>query len=146
MMSKIWFLAAGLWCLGGAAAAQDEDRALLERKCTKCHALAITTRQRNDKERWSFIVDNMVTRGAELTDDEIEKLIDYLAKTLGPKVNVNKASAENLVKALELPKAVAAAIVEYREKNGSFKDLESLKKVAAVDAKEIDNRKDRIEF
>jgi len=103
-------------------------------------------RQRNDKERWSMIVDNMVTLGAVLTDDEIERIIDYLAKNLGPRVNVNKASAEDLAKALELPKAVAAAIVEYREKNGSFKSLENLKKVATVDAKEIESRKDRIEF
>jgi competence protein ComEA len=146
MMSKIWFLAAGLLCIGPAVAAQDEDRALLERKCTKCHALAVTTRQRNDKERWSVIVDDMVARGAELTDDEIERIIDYLAKNPGPRVNVNKASAEDLVKALGFPKAVAAAIVEYREKNGSFRSLENLKKVAGVDAKEIESRKDRIEF
>lgn len=145
-MWKIWFLAAGLLCIGPSAAAQDESKALLERACVKCHALAITTRQRNDKERWSAIVDDMVTRGAVLTDDEIEKIIDYLAKNLGPRVNVNKASAEDLAKALEVPKAAAAAIVEYREKNGSFKNLENLKKVTAVDAKEIESRKDRIEF
>jgi len=145
MMSKTWFLAAGLLCIGPAAA-QDEGRALVERACTKCHTLVSTMRQRNDKERWSMIVDNMVTLGAVLTDDEIERIIDYLAKNLGPRVNVNKASAEDLAKALELPKAVAAAIVEYREKNGSFKSLENLKKVATVDAKEIESRKDRIEF
>ena len=145
MMSKIRFLAAILCCLGSAAA-QDEGRALLEKACTKCHALATTTRQRNDKERWSMIVDNMVARGAELTDTEIEKLIDYLARNLGPRVNVNKANVEDLVKGLDLSKQAAAAIVEYRQKNGNFKSLDDLKKVTAVDAKEIESRKDRIEF
>jgi competence protein ComEA len=136
----------GLCCLGPIeATAQDEGKALLQRACTKCHALAATTRQRNDKERWSVIVDYMVSRGAELTDPEIDTLVDYLAKNLGPRVNVNKASAEDLIKSLELSKAAAAAIVEYREKNGSFKTLDDLKK-AGVDAKEIESRKDRIEF
>lgn len=146
MMATKWFLAAGLWRLCAPAAAQDEGRALLEKACTKCHALNATTRQRNDLERWSLIVDDMVRRGAELTDPEIEKLIDYLAKNLGPRVNINKASAEDLVKLLEFPKAAAAAIVEYREKNGRFKTLDDLKKVTAVDAKDIESRKDRIEF
>ena len=40
----------------------------------------------------------------------------------------------------------ATAIVDYREKNGSFKSLDDLKKVTAVDAKEIESRKDRIAF
>ena len=146
MMSTKWCLGMGLWCLGSAGAAQDDGRALLERTCTKCHALNATTRQRNDRERWSAIVDDMVVRGAELSDAEIEKIIDYLAKNLGPKVNVNSASAEDLAKVLELPKAAATAIVDYREKNGSFKSLDDLKKVTAVDAKEIESRKDRIAF
>jgi len=146
MMSKIRFLAVALCCLAPAAAAQDEGRALLERACTKCHALTVTTKQRNRKARWSEIVDNMITRGAELTDPEFETLVDYLAKNQGPTVNVNKASAEELVKVLELSKETAAAIVEYRQKNGSFKSLNDLKKVTAVDAKEIESRKDRIEF
>jgi hypothetical protein len=98
-----------------ALPAQDEDRALLEKACSKCHALDVITGQRNHRERWSLIVDDMVARGAELTDAEIEKLIEYLAKNLGPKVNVNKANAKDLATALELPEAAAVAIVQYRE-------------------------------
>jgi len=75
----------GLLVLRPAAVAQEDGKALLQRACTKCHALAATTRQRNDKERWSLIVDNMVSRGAELTDPEIETLIEYLTKNLGPR-------------------------------------------------------------
>jgi DNA uptake protein ComE-like DNA-binding protein len=51
-----------------------------------------------------------------LTDAEIDTLIDYLAKTWA-KVNVNKANADDLVKALNFQ--AAAAHREYREKNGT---------------------------
>ena len=82
MMSTKWCLGMGLWCLGSAGAAQDDGRALLERTCTKCHALNATTRQRNDRERWSAIVDDMVVRGAELSDAEIEKIAELLIEQL----------------------------------------------------------------
>jgi competence protein ComEA len=144
-MREIWFLAL-LWCVPLTAAAQDEDRALLQNACSKCHPLEAITVHRNDRERWAQIVDNMVARGAELTDAEIERLIEYLAKNLGPKVNVNKANAKDIAAELDLPEAAAVAIVQYRQKNGSFKNLDDLKKARAVDAKEIERRKDRIEF
>jgi competence ComEA-like helix-hairpin-helix protein len=146
MTQMKWLLAAGLCALGSAAAAQDDGKALLERTCVKCQSINATTRQRNDRERWSLIVDNMVSRGAEATDPEIEKIIDYLAKNFGPRINVNKATADELVKGLDLPQAAATAIVDYRGTNGAFKNLEDLKKVGGLDAKEIENKKDRIEF
>jgi competence ComEA-like helix-hairpin-helix protein len=88
----------------------------------------------------------MVARGAEVSDAEIDTIIDYLAKNFGPKVNVNKASAEELARVLEIPAGSADAIVDYRTKHGSFKDLEDLKKVLEVDAKDVDRKKDRLEF
>ena len=91
------------------------------------------------------IVDDMVARGAEISDVEIETIIDYLANNFGPKVNVNKASAEELAGVLEIPTATADAIVEYRAKNGNFKDIEDLKKVRAL-GKDIDSKKDRLVF
>jgi len=102
--------------------------------------------QRNSKGRWSAIVDDMIARGAEATDPEIEKILDYLARNFGPKVNVNKATADQLAGTLEVPKAAASAIVEYREKNGSFKSFEDLRKVSEIDWNSIESRKDRLEF
>jgi competence protein ComEA len=135
-------LMALLW---GRAEAQDDGKALLERTCTKCHALTSTLKQRNTREGWSAIVDDMVARGAEVSDAGIDTIIDYLAKNFGPKVNVNKASAEELARVLEIPAGSADAIVEFRAKHGSFKDLDDLKKVREV-GKEIDSKKERLEF
>jgi competence protein ComEA len=146
-------LLSALCCLTSIAAAQtqstprdDEAKALLERTCTKCHKLTATLSQRNSKERWSAILDDMIARGAEATDAEIETLVDYLARNFGSKVNVNKAAAEELATVLELPPAGASAIVEYREKNGNFKSLDDLKKVPELDWKAIESKKDRLDF
>jgi len=145
-MSTKWLLAMALCFPGAAQPAQDEGKALLERTCGECHALSIATSEHNTRERWASVVDDMVSRGAEATDTEIEKIVDYLAKNYGPKINVNKASADELVKGLELSKSVAASIVEYREKNGSFTSIDDLKKAAAAGAQEIEARKARIAF
>ncbi len=126
--------------------AEDDGKALLERTCTKCHKLSAAVGQRNSKGRWSAIVDDMIARGAEATDPEIEKIVDYLTKNFGPKVNVNKATADQLAGTLEVPKATASAIVEYREKNGSFKSFEDLRKVPAIDWSALESKKDSLDF
>jgi competence protein ComEA len=136
-------LAASL-CL--PATAQDAGKALVERACTKCHNLEATARQHNTRDRWSAIVDDMVAKGMEATDAEIEKIIDYLAKTQGARLNVNKATADELAGTLELPAETGEAIVAYRVKNGPFKTLEDLKRVPALAGRNLDAKKDALEF
>jgi competence protein ComEA len=129
-----------------AAIAQEDVQALMQRACTKCHSLNATTRQRNSKDRWQDIIDNMISRGAELTDPEADKLIDYLATHLGPRVNVNKASAADIAKVLGVTQEIGAAVVEYRTKHGAFKSIEDLKAVPVLTGKDIDGKKGDIEF
>jgi competence protein ComEA len=40
----------------------------------------------------------------------------------------------------------AAAVVDYRKKNGDFKTIDDLKKVPDVDGKKLDAKKDRLAF
>jgi competence protein ComEA len=47
---------------------------------------------------------------------------------------------------LSLPRSQAAAIVQYRDKNGDFHSIEDLKKVPGVDAAKIEAKKDRLLF
>ena len=146
---------AGLICAFAAAAAQpqpqaapaaDPGRALLDRVCTSCHELSGVMSQRNTRDRWSEIVDDMASRGAEATDEDLAKIVDYLAKTRGPRVNINRAGTEELIGTVELPKATASAIVEYRDKNGNFKTLDDLKKIPGIDWNAIESKKDRLDF
>jgi hypothetical protein len=54
-----------------------------QRVCTPCHGLENVVRARMTKERWSAVVDDMVSRGATATDAEIDQIVDYLAANFG---------------------------------------------------------------
>lgn len=61
-----------------------EGRALLDRMCSSCHSLADTLRARYDKARWTEVVEDMLSRGAQGTDSEVRAVIDFLATRYGP--------------------------------------------------------------
>jgi competence protein ComEA len=84
------------------------------------------------------------------TDKELEIVLDYLSKHYAaeavPRVNVNTATAIELESGLSLRRSQAKALIEYRQKNGDFKNIDDLKKVPALDPAKIEERKDRIAF
>lgn len=59
---------------------------------------------------------------------------------------MNTATAKEMEDILGISPDQSAAIVRYRAANGEFKNLEGLKKVPGLDAKLLDDRKDRILF
>ena len=71
-----------------AAGAQSElpegrGKEVVERACSQCHGLEYVTNSRMTKERWTNIVDNMVQRGATLSDEEFDQVIESLVKHFG---------------------------------------------------------------
>jgi competence protein ComEA len=118
--------------------------------CSACHEIDRAFSLRQDRAGWQTVVDKMVQFGMAATDDEIRLTIDYLATHFPadaePKLNINKASAIELESALSLRRSVAAAVIEYRNKNGAFKSIDDLKKVPGVDAAKVDAKKDRLAF
>jgi competence protein ComEA len=125
-------------------------KATTVRVCTGCHGAEMFSGARRSKAEWDHTIASMTTeKGVEISDADYATVLKYLSTNLGStstKININKATAADLEKALEIPAAQAGAIVQYREKNGSFKDLDAVKKVAGVDASALDAKKDRIEF
>jgi competence protein ComEA len=148
-MRRIVFLGALALAMLPAGAQSDlpegRGKELVLRECTKCHGLEGITRARMTKDRWDEVVDDMVSRGAGGTEEEIDQMIAYLAVNFG-KVNINKASAGEIASALGISADTASAVVTYREKNGQFKSANDLKKVPGLDAKRIDELKERIEY
>jgi competence ComEA-like helix-hairpin-helix protein len=135
------------------AQAQDlpagKGKDLVENSCGACHGLDVVVAQHATKDGWASIVDYMVSRGASGTPDEIQTIVDYLAKNFPPlpdKVNVNKATAQDIETGLSLTTAEAEAIVKYRTDHGNFKDFDSLSKVPGVDAKKAGSQKGRDHF
>jgi competence protein ComEA len=125
-------------------------KATTVRVCTGCHGAEMFAGARKSKPEWEHTVTAMTTeKGIDISDADFATVLQYLSANLGPssaKVNINKATAAALEKALEITGAQAEAIVQYREKNGGFKDLDAVKKVGGIDAATLDAKKDRIEF
>ena len=105
---------------------------------------------RAGKEQWSEIVDDMVSKGASGTSDDFELVVQYLATNFGPvtgeKVEINNASAGELVSALGLSPAEAGAIIQYRTDHGAFREWSELSKIVGVDMKQLEGRRDKIVF
>ncbi len=60
-----------------------EAKRLLDRACTSCHAVDRVEQSRNPEERWRVIAIDMRERGAKLTDDELEHLVEWLGRVWG---------------------------------------------------------------
>jgi competence protein ComEA len=130
---------------------------VVQQNCSGCHVLKVVTSKRASKQQWSALVDQMIARGAEVPDEEIETVVDYLAKNFGasagdkdreqsPSINVNKGTSAELAGALGLSSKEAAAVVAYREQNGNFKVWRDLLNVPGIDAEKIESNKDRLAF
>ena len=61
------------------------------------------------------------------------------------KININTAPAEELLQLKGIGEKKAALIIEYREKQGSFKLPEDLMKVPGIGTKTFEANKERID-
>jgi competence protein ComEA len=121
----------------------------LVRVCSKCHSPDNVIANGQDRAGWEGTITKMAGFGAVGTDDEFTEILDYLVKNFPADsglINVNKAAAPRLASGLGLTDTEAAAIVDYRKKNGDFKTIDDLKKVPDVDGKKLDAKKDRLAF
>ena len=123
-----------------------KGRDAVENACTVCHTADRIMRQTLTADQWRSEVRTMVENGASLNPDEWEPVVAYLTKNFGPKVNVNKDSAQEIAAGLQLSTAEAEAIVAYRAANGAFKELKDLQKVPGVDAAKLTTQEKRIAF
>jgi mono/diheme cytochrome c family protein len=61
-----------------------KGKAIVQRTCVSCHALKVVTSKRATKEQWTAVINLMLSKGADLDDDEVDVVVDYLAKNFGP--------------------------------------------------------------
>ncbi len=100
------------------------------------------------REGWQESIAKMVALGAKGSDEELEKVLDYLAEhfkgdALKP-LNLNSATAIELESIAGLLRKEAAAWIAHRTKAGPCKSLDDFKKVPGVPFKKIDDRRDRL--
>ena len=134
-----------------AARSQDTDlpdgkgKETVERLCSECHEITAVTATRYTQTGWRRTVDDMISRGAEGSADEMDEVVAYLTKYFG-KINVNTASQAQLQSVLGLPEKEAQAIIAYREHNGNIRNLDQLKSVPGVNAEKLQEKSAQIAF
>ena len=134
--------------------AQDDlpegaGKATIAKTCTGCHGSEMFSGYYKTKDEWDSVISEMTDKGLSLSDADYSTILDYLATCLGAtpaKIEINKLPACQLTHALGIPQKQADAIVAYREKNGSFKDLDAVKKVQGVDTAALDKKQANIAF
>jgi mono/diheme cytochrome c family protein len=61
-----------------------KGRELVRSRCVDCHGLELVVGQQATKEGWAAMVREMVSNGANLTDDEISTIVAHLADKFPP--------------------------------------------------------------
>jgi competence protein ComEA len=113
-----------------------------------CHEARRAASVRLTREGWAGVIDSMMKRGARVGEGDFDVILDYLSTHFlgeaAQPINVNTAPQIDLESVAGLLRREAAALIEYREKNGPFKTLDDVKKVPGLDFKKIDSRRDFI--
>jgi len=138
---------------GHAAPAQDPlpdgpGKETTVKICGVCHEPQRVASVRLTEDGWQTTIEDMIHRGAKGTDEEFKAVLGYLVtnfKGEAPRaLNVNSAAAIDLESVAGLLRKEAAAVIEYRDKNGKFKTLDDLKNVPGLDFKKIEAARDRL--
>ena len=121
------------------------DRQKLQQLCVGCHEMDLVVARRHTRAEWEGVMEDMIARGTKGTEAEIAALVTYLTTNLG-KVNVNAATAKELQAALKIDESDARAIVDWREKNGKFKNFEDVRKTPGLDTAKLADKRGWVSF
>jgi competence protein ComEA len=125
-----------------------DGRDVIVKTCSLCHEVYRAASVRLTQEGWAAVLEDMMRRGARLTDAEFEAALGYLGTHfLGEAdrpINLNTAVQIDFESVLGLLRREAAAVIAFREKNGPFKAVTDLKKVPGLDYKKIEGKTDRV--
>src|SRR5580658_3480078 len=60
------------------------NRETAQRICSGCHSVQMFLGRGMTREQWGGVVSNMIGRGAKISDEEFDQVVEYLGKTLPP--------------------------------------------------------------
>lgn len=118
------------------------------RMCGVCHEPRRAASVRLTVDGWAAVIDGMMKRGAKGSDEDVAAVLAYLSTHFlgeaSQPVNVNTAPQIDLELVAGLLRSEAAAVIQYREKNGPFTSLDDMKKVPGLDFEKIESKRDFI--
>jgi len=122
--------------LAAIKAASDLDQDLRDAQavaavCTVCHSASQFLSTPRGSDRWEQVFAEMSGYGADGTDDQLDRVVNYFQKNLTV-INVNTSPVEDVQQTLQVSDQVAAEIMAHR-KQGVFTGMDDLGKVPGVD-------------
>ena len=116
------------------------------RNCVRCHPADRINGSRRTRTQWEEVMTTMQTaRGAIVPDEDWDVILNYLVKEHG-RVNVNRATIDDLVEVLGVTSQTADSILKYRKEHGNFEDYDAFAKVPGLDLGKLEKKRDAISF
>jgi DNA uptake protein ComE-like DNA-binding protein len=114
--------------------------------CTACHSSAQFLTAARPYLRWEQTMQDMLDRGAQGTDEQLDHVLSYLVKNITI-VNINTSSPDQLGMTLQIPSTVAEEIAAKRATH-PFTSVDELKAVKGVNLDVVQklNAKKLIQF
>jgi competence protein ComEA len=119
--------------------------------CLQCHEPTQLLNQRKSESDWKITVARMATKGVPAPAEQYDAIAAYMAKNFPKvedttKINMNKASVEQIVSSIGLTPDEAKALVTYREKHGDYREWGEMLVVYGVDGRKLEAAKDKMSF
>jgi competence protein ComEA len=123
-------------------------------QCTACHQPDQFTKYRHTPDEWQAIITRMGGRIPGAAKKDLDTVTQYFIANYpkvekredAGKVNMNKATAQEIETRLNLTAEEAEAIVHYRETHGEFKEWKDMLIIYGVNGKKIRDRQDQMAF
>jgi competence protein ComEA len=124
---------------------------IILRECTACHLPDHFTKYRHSNEEWQAIVIRMGQRVRSATKDELDTVQKYLFTNFpkvddASKLNVNKATPDDLVARFGWTTDEAKAVIDYRQRHGTFREWGELLAIYGIDGRKVEAAKDKMSF
>lgn len=119
--------------------------------CLQCHEPSQLLNQRRSESDWRATVARMAQKGIAAPTEQFDAIAAYMAKNFPKaedttKINMNKATADEIVAAIGLTPNEAKALVTYREKHGEYREWGEMLVVYGVDGRKLEAAKDKMSF
>lgn len=82
-LAAIFTLTIGV-CAHAQELPEGKGKAVVQTACSQCHSVDVILGQPRSRGDWMDVVSRMIGNGAELSDDDFNLVIEYLATNLGP--------------------------------------------------------------
>lgn len=149
MNSRRWLFAViavriAVWPATAKAAEPSPDLMAVQMVCGRCHTTAVFIDKPRSWERWNDVFADMTKRGANGTDEQLERVTRFFLENL-TLVNVNTSAAEELAGVLGVSEEVAQAVIARRQQQ-RFSNVDQLRAIPGINQDKLIERKSRILF